>query len=174
MWGEVFRCQRIYQLIKEDEFVLFSSRCETFPPCVRQKRLNFCKFGCTINNIKDMSERFLGWNSTKQRIKCHGKGHHTLAVVSLKSHTLPLSNCLPLDGVLNHFITQPSIYGVIGYFLLCHESLNYWPVSILTIAWHYTIAWFPASLFKHTCAYRHARQRCAYGSFMKGDVVHQR
>ena len=28
-------------------------------------------------------------------------------------------------GTLNRFITQPSIYGVIVYFLLCHESLNY-------------------------------------------------
>ena len=27
-------------------------------------------------------------------------------------------------------VTQPSIYGVIVYFLLCHESLNYWPVNI--------------------------------------------
>ena len=27
----------------------------------------------------------------------------------------------------NHFITQPSVYKVIVYFLLCHESLNYWP-----------------------------------------------
>ena len=27
-------------------------------------------------------------------------------------------------------ITQPSIYRVIVYFLLCHESLNYWPVNI--------------------------------------------
>ena len=34
--GEVFRCQRIDYLIEEDEFVFFSSRCETFPPCVRQ------------------------------------------------------------------------------------------------------------------------------------------
>ena len=30
-----------------------------------------------------------------------------------------------------------------------------------------TIAWFSASLLKHTGAYRHARQRCAYGSFVK-------
>ena len=28
-------------------------------------------------------------------------------------------------GVLFCIITQPSIYGVIVYFLLCHESLNY-------------------------------------------------
>ena len=26
-------------------------------------------------------------------------------------------------------ITQPSIYKVIVYFLLCHESVNYWPVN---------------------------------------------
>ena len=26
-------------------------------------------------------------------------------------------------------ITQPSIYGIVVYFLLCHESLNYWPVN---------------------------------------------
>ena len=31
------------------------------------------------------------------------------------------------------------------------------------------MAWFPASLLKHTGAYQHARQRCAYGSFMKGE-----
>ena len=31
---------------------------------------------------------------------------------------------------LNLFITQPSIYGVIVYFLLCHGSLNYCPVNI--------------------------------------------
>ena len=30
--------------------VIFSSRCETFPPCVRQKRLNWCMFGCSRNN----------------------------------------------------------------------------------------------------------------------------
>ena len=35
------------------------------------------------------------------------------------------------------------------------------------------MAWFPASLLKHTVAYRHVRQRCMYGSFMKGDVVQQ-
>ena len=29
------------------------------------------------------------------------------------------------------FITQPSIYGVIVYFLLCHESLNNSTVSLL-------------------------------------------
>ena len=33
------------------------------------------------------------------------------------------------------FITQPSIYGVIVYFLLRHESLNY----STTIDWHYTM-----------------------------------
>ena len=31
------------------------------------------------------------------------------------------------------------------------------------------MAWLPASLLKHTDAYRHARQRCAYASFMKED-----
>ena len=32
-----------------------------------------------------------------------------------------------VDGGLDieHAITQPSIYGVVVYFLLCHESLNY-------------------------------------------------
>ena len=44
------------------------------------------------------------------------------------------------------------------------------------------MAWLPASLLKtHTTttkttttgAYRHARQRFAYGSFMKGDVMQQ-
>ena len=39
----------------------------------------------------------------------------------------------------------------------------------LTVDWHYTMAWFPASLLKHTGAYLHARRRYAYGSFMKGD-----
>ena len=34
-----------------------------------------------------------------------------------------------------------------------------------TIDWHHTMAWLPASLLKHAGAYRHARQRCAYGSF---------
>ena len=29
------------------------------------------------------------------------------------------------DWVIVEIITQPSIYGVIVYFLLCHESLNY-------------------------------------------------
>ena len=28
-------------------------------------------------------------------------------------------------GGIKLFTTQPSIYGVIVYFLLCHESLNY-------------------------------------------------
>ena len=32
---------------------------------------------------------------------------------------------LRLNGLINAFITQPSVYGVIVYFLLCHESLNY-------------------------------------------------
>ena len=41
----------------------------------------------------------------------------------------------------------------------------------MTIDWHYTMAWFPASLLKHKGAYKHVRQRCAYGSFMKGDVM---
>ena len=43
-----------------------------------------------------------------------------------------------------------------------------------TIDWHYTMAWLPALLLKHTGAYRHAQQRCTYGSFIKGDVVQQR
>ena len=30
-----------------------------------------------------------------------------------------------LQHAILHIITQPSIYGVIVYFLLCHESLNY-------------------------------------------------
>ena len=42
------------------------------------------------------------------------------------------------------FITQPSIYGVIVYFLLCQESLT----INLAIDWHYTMAWLPASLLK--------------------------
>ena len=33
------------------------------------------------------------------------------------------------------------------------------------------MALLPASLLKHTGAYRHARQQCTYGSFMKGDVM---
>ena len=41
---------------------------------------------------------------------------------------------------LYYIITQPSIYGVIGYFLQCHESLNYSTGSIsMTIDWQYTI-----------------------------------
>ena len=31
---------------------------------------------------------------------------------------------------ISKIITQLSIYRVIVYFLLCHESLNYWPVNI--------------------------------------------
>ena len=34
---------------------------------------------------------------------------------------------------------------------------------------YYTMAWLPASLLKHTGAYRHAQQQCA----MKGDVMEQ-
>ena len=34
------------------------------------------------------------------------------------------------------------------------------------------MAWLPASrMDKNTRAYRHARQQCPYGSFMKGDVM---
>ena len=43
----------------------------------------------------------------------------------------------------------------------------------MTIDWHYTMAWFPASLLKTQGAYRHARQRCANGSFIKVDVMQQ-
>ena len=50
---------------------------------------------------------------------------------------------------------------------LFYRSIN------MSIGWQYTMAWLPASLLKHTGAYRHARQRCAYGSFMKGDVMQQ-
>ena len=35
------------------------------------------------------------------------------------------------------------------------------------------MAWIPASLLKHTGVYQYARQRCGYGSFMKGDVMQQ-
>ena len=55
-WGEVFRYQRINNLIKEDEFVLFFSRCETFPPCVRQKRLNWCRFS---DQFKEKVKRYI-------------------------------------------------------------------------------------------------------------------
>ena len=72
-------------------------------------------------------------------------------------------------------ITEPYIYGVIVYF--CYV-MSHWTIDqsiSFTIDWHYTMAWFPPSLLKtHTCAYRNARRRCAYGSFMKGDVVQQR
>ena len=50
---------------------------------------------------------------------------------------------------------------------LFYRSIN------MSIGWQYTMAWLPASLLKHTGAYRHARQRCAYGSFMKRDVMQQ-
>ena len=41
---------------------------------------------------------------------------------------------------VNIIITKPSIYGVIVYFLLCHESLNYCQVSIF---YYYTSREFP-------------------------------
>ena len=38
-----------------------------------------------------------------------------------------------------------------------------------------TIPWpgFPLPCYKHTGAYRHARKRCTYGSFMEGAVMQQ-
>ena len=63
---------------------------------------------------------------------------------------------MPVCSIVK-IITQPSIYGVLVYFLLCHESLNY-----LTIEWHYNMAWLPASLLKHTGPYQHARQRAMF------------
>ena len=37
---------------------------------------------------------------------------------------------------INHIITQPSIYGVIVYFLLCHESLYHGLVTPFPIKTH--------------------------------------
>ena len=34
------------------------------------------------------------------------------------------------NPLISKCITQPSIYGVIVYFLLCHESLNFCSVNI--------------------------------------------
>ena len=53
--------------------------------------------------------------------------------------------------------------------------MSHWTIDetiFSTIDWHYTMAWFPASLLKHTGAYRYARWRCAYGSFMK-ETLHK-
>ena len=51
---------------------------------------------------------------------------------------------------------------------LCRECIIY----ILLAG---TIPWpgFPLPCYKHTGAYRHARKRCTYGSFMEGAVMQQ-
>ena len=38
-----------------------------------------------------------------------------------------LTECLVDSYSIFHIINQPPIYGVIVYFLLCHESMNYCP-----------------------------------------------
>ena len=63
---------------------------------------------------------------------------------------------LRTGGIIG-FITQPSIYGVIVYF--CY-AMSHWTIDqaiFATIDWHYIMAWFPASLLKHTGANQHAR-----------------
>ena len=67
------------------------------------------------------------------------------------------------QNVLN-VITQPSIYGVIVYFFAIIPPNNKYDHRL--VLYHGLVTRFPG-------AYLHARQRCAYGSFMKGDVVQQ-
>ena len=43
----------------------------------------------------------------------------------------------------------------------------------MTIPWHYTMAWLPASLLKTHRRLKRAQGRTAHGSFMKGDVMQQ-
>ena len=74
---------------------------------------------------------------------------------------------------MTKYIYYPTVFiRVIVYFLLCHGSLNYCPVNIWTIDWHYTMAWLPASLLKthrrlSTCAttmpvwFVYERRHCA-------------
>ena len=72
-----------------------------------------------VNNFSAMSGWvFLGWTSTKQRIKCLAHGHNTVPLVrlehanpGLKSNTLPLSH--PAPSYLTH-TSLASFLWVIG------------------------------------------------------------
>ena len=48
----------------------------------------------------------------------------TFCVNDLQGYKILYSYFMPVCSKVK-IITQPSIYGVIVYFLLCHESLNY-------------------------------------------------
>ena len=77
---------------------------------------------------------------------------------------------------LNMFITQPSIYmyQIIVYFLLCHESLNYWLVNKFDYwlaLYHGLGTPFPV---KNTQALIDMPDKDARTvRFMKGDVMQQ-
>ena len=73
------------------------------------------------------------------------------------------------------FFYYPTVYIRSIFFNFCYV-MSYRTIDqaiFSTIDWHYTMAWFPVSLLEHTDTYQHARRRCTYGSFMKGDVMQQ-
>ena len=49
-WRQVFRCQRINHLIKEDELVFFHFSMRAFPSLYQTERLDWCKFSCSCDN----------------------------------------------------------------------------------------------------------------------------
>ena len=77
------------------------------------KRVIKCLFGAYFQFIQTLT---LQW--------CRLVDELLLVQYGIRSFTVP-----PRLGVIVLIITQPSINGVIFYFLLYHESLNYWPVD---------------------------------------------
>ena len=60
-------------------------------------------------------------------------------------------------------------YVSIFYYVMSHWTIDQSIVS--TIDWQYPMAWFSASLLKHTDIYRHAQQRRVYGLLMRKETL---
>ena len=92
-----------------------------------------CRTICTILVEGVMRNTDMWWNYFKfgsvEVIWIITNGSCSCSIHTNRSYNCP-SYALTLEWYILGFITQPSIYGVIVYFLLCHESLNYWPVNI--------------------------------------------
>ena len=96
---------------------------------------------------------------TKMMIK-----HHFIEILTWKP-----SKSVPVVAI-SWIITQPSIYRVIVYFLLCHESLNYWPVNIfdywLTL-YHGLVSCFPVKNTQALTNMRDNDERRGYATKVK-------
>ena len=100
----------------------------------------FCRCSSNCRNGNFGNEYNFAQFSADFNSKTRTISTHIINVSLLKTHCLPFLesigkvclniHCTTVYKGITILITQASIYGVIVYFLLCHESLNSCPVNI--------------------------------------------